>query len=164
MHEKWKPVPGYEGLYEVSDRGNVRTTKRQGSAGGLLSLNLQKNGYLKVGLYNKARKAFSVHRLVLDAFVGPCPDGMLCCHGNGDRTNNNLSNLRWGTRKDNFIDSLIHGTAAFGERNGASKLKSGDLVKIKALRSSGLLQREIATTFGLSQQHVSALLSGGNTQ
>jgi hypothetical protein len=67
----------------------------------------QKSGRRYVNLKGKGRR---IHRLVLQAFVGPCPAGQECCHGDGDPSNNVLSNLRWGTRSDNRRDSVGHGT------------------------------------------------------
>lgn len=160
--ELWKPVGGYAGLYEVSSLGRVRSTARQGSKGGLLSTRVEDNGYVKVSLYNKGRKSFWVHRLVLEAFEGPCPLGMEGCHGDGVGSNNNLGNLRWDTKPANYQDAVRHGTAAIGVRNGQIKLRPDDLRKIIEMRRSGALQREIASSFSLSQQHehVSAILAG----
>lgn len=115
--EQWRPVVGFEGLYEVSNIGRVRSLDRQIGNGArgtrfmrgrLLSAKPgSKNGYLYVSVGNTRRL---VHRLVLEAFVGPCPEGMECCHNDSNRTNNRVENLRWGTRFDNCQDIREAGT------------------------------------------------------
>ncbi|UCR74409.1 HNH endonuclease [Mycobacterium phage Ritam007] len=116
MVEAWLPVVGYEGLYEVSDGGRVRSLDRQIECDGrgrrymrgrVLSQSVMPNGYLKVGL--PGGNAL-VHRLVLTAFVGACPDGMEGCHNDGDRSNNRLDNLRWDSRTENNHDAVRHRT------------------------------------------------------
>lgn len=111
----WKPVPGFEGRYEVHRQGAVRSVEHvvmrsngipQRIRGRLLKPSL-KNGYHAVGL---GTKPAYVHELVLKAFVGPRPAGYQCCHGDGDRLNNDVSNLRWDTRSANAQDMLMHGT------------------------------------------------------
>lgn len=155
----WLPVPGYDGLYEVSDHGHVRGFKRQGSAGGSLVATAQPRGYRKICLYrNRRRTACWVHRLVLEAFVGPAPTGMIACHGNGDPGDNRLANLRWDTPSSNYEDARRHGTAAVGARNPMFRADDTVRATIMNMRSVGALQREIASAVGLSQQHVGALL------
>ena len=118
--ERWLPVVGYEGLYEVSDHGRVRTvdrvevtkagyTRRRKSK--LRSPWSDKDGYMHVTVTRNRRKSGrSVHRLVLEAFVGPCPDNMVACHDNGDPADNRLQNLRWDTLSANELDKVTHGT------------------------------------------------------
>lgn len=119
-NEQWLPVVGWEGFYEVSDLGRIRSVARivirsDGRKRTVYAKDLQPHttryGYRVAGLYrgNKGTNA-PVHRLVLEAFVGPCPDGMEACHGNGVRDDNRLENLRWDTRKANVADMLNHGT------------------------------------------------------
>lgn len=108
-NERWRAVVGFEGLYEVSDRGRVRNARTDY----VLSPYALRDGYLQVRLPRSGemrRKNWAVHRLVLAAFVGPCPEGMEGCHNDGNRTHNTLDNLRWDTRSGNAADSLLHGT------------------------------------------------------
>lgn len=118
--EQWRPVVGYEGDYEVSNKGRVRSLDRtvvhnsgrtQRRKGRLLATILVL-GYPRVNLTTPARgaRAARIHVLVLEAFVGLRPDGMHGCHNDGDPTNNALSNLRWGTRSENMLDKRKHGT------------------------------------------------------
>ncbi len=114
--ETWKPIPDYEEFYEINDLGKIRSIDRQvwvvhGTKGGRwkpvrsrirkTTIN-PKNGYEYVSL-NKdgSQKLFSVHRLVLVAFLGS-DDGQDAMHLDNDRTNNSLSNLRWGSRSENI--------------------------------------------------------------
>lgn len=107
--ESWRPIIGFEGLYEVSDHGRVRNARTNY----VLSPYVLRDGYLQVTLPRLGevrRKNWPVHRLVLAAFAGPCPDGMEGCHNDGNRTHNTLGNLRWDTHSGNAADSLLHGT------------------------------------------------------
>lgn len=106
MSERWLPVPGSEG-YEVSDQGRVRNART-----GRLLAGHSDRGYRRVNL-GAARRA-RVHELVLLAFVGPRPEGL---HGDGDRANNALANLRWGTRAENCADTVRHGRSTRGDRS-----------------------------------------------
>lgn len=116
--EEWRPVVGYEGLYEVSDYGRVRSLDRwvtRGSAhhvqpGRVLRPGTTKGGHQLVALsVNGVATSLFVHRLVLAAFVGPCPDGMEGLHWDDDKLNNKLTNLRYGTRGDNLRDMVRNG-------------------------------------------------------
>ena len=118
--EEWRSVVGYEGHYEVSNRGNLRSLDRvvtykngvkRTHKGKALKLGKHKFGYSKVELHKNGKISHTnVHRLVLEAFSGPCPDGMEACHNDGDPTNNTIENLRWGTRSENRQDAVRHGT------------------------------------------------------
>lgn len=120
MTEQWRPVVGWEGAYEVSDRGRVRSLERktwsrrgkgfwQTVPARILRPSMSR-GYLRVVLQRDGRLAnMSVHHLVLTAFVGPCPDGLEACHYDDDPRNNGLTNLRWDTRAANHADRTRNG-------------------------------------------------------
>lgn len=116
---------------------------------------LRVNGYLAVSPFQKRRY---IHRLVLEAFVGPCPLGKECCHNDGCKGNNDKSNLRWGTRKENVADNKKHGTLAIGERHGIAKL-SAKLVKL-ARRADrwGVSRTKIARRIGVCRAALRKLL------
>jgi hypothetical protein len=96
-----------------------------------------------------------VHRLVLAAFVGPCPPGMEARHfPDRDTRNNSLVNLSWGTHSQNCADTIVHGTMVRGERNGNAKLTEFEVRKVRRLAASGWSQRQIARRFGVSQSTV----------
>lgn len=111
--ERWKPVPGFDG-YEVSDLGRVRSCytrervlRGSTSAAGYIYISLRRAG---------VTHRRTAHRLVMDAFVGPCPAGMEIRHfPDNDRSNNALSNLSYGSRSQNACDRHIHGTMSLAK-------------------------------------------------
>jgi hypothetical protein len=113
---EWMAIPGWEGYYEASIHGEIRsldrtTTIGQRVKGKVLVPGLMPNGYLMVSLYRgSARHAETVHRLVMAATHGPCPDGFEVCHRNGKRNDNRRVNLYYGTRSENNLDKVRHGT------------------------------------------------------
>nr|WP_276323728.1 NUMOD4 domain-containing protein [Mycobacterium paragordonae] len=127
MTEQWRPVVGYEGLYEVSDHGRVRSLervvmRRNGAPckvrGRILRQGTAKTGgYKVVNLAHPGRSCVhKVHHLVLAAFVGPRPTGLLGLHADDDPTNNGLTNLSYGTHSDNRRDSIRNGTHPMASR------------------------------------------------
>jgi hypothetical protein len=123
--EEWRAVPGFEGIYEVSDLGRVRSLKRYvpfrtGPHAGSLKLiherilvgSPDRYGYPTVDARHPdgKRHMMRVHQFVLRAFVGEPSPGQECLHGNGNPRDNRLSNLRWGTRSENIYDAVRHGT------------------------------------------------------
>ena len=117
--EEWRPVVGYEDRYEVSSLGNVRSrayslvdargTVHEKSPR-MRKLHRRPSGHMQVMLTDGERRYNAhVHRLMMAAFVGPCPEGMEVCHNNGVASDNRLENLRYGTRSDNVQDTLRHG-------------------------------------------------------
>lgn len=117
--ERWLPIPGYEGFYEVSDLGRVRSVdrtfvtargQRRTYKGKLLKPYLANNGYLTVGLKRQCSvKRRTIHSLVVEAFIGPRPDGMEVLHRDGNKTNPVLTNLHYGTKSENAYDTVRHG-------------------------------------------------------
>lgn len=118
--EVWMPIPGYERAYEVSSLGRVRSVDRTivcnngvryPYRGRLMKPTSLPSGHLSVDLSRGGdRQRILVHRLVLTAFVGPCPPGMEGCHNDGDPTNNSPGNLRWDYHQSNMHDKRRHGT------------------------------------------------------
>lgn len=164
--EQWRPVVGYEGHYEVSDQGRVkrlayartdtrgRTSKR---AEKLLQCNSKANNYPTATLHISSNYTrHRVHQLVLSAFIGPCPDGMECCHNNGIRSDSRLENLRYDTRAGNMADCVLHGTTNRGERSGLAVLTEKDVLQIRKLRATGRHPvAALAERFGVSPMTIS---------
>jgi hypothetical protein len=118
MAEQWTPVPSHEDTYEVSDQGRVRNWR----TGRVLVPTPNWAGYLCVRLAKDGKPhAHRVHRLVLTAFVGPCPDGMETRHLNGDRADNRLVNLAWSTHSANMRDLRRHGTHHLGNKEACKR-------------------------------------------
>lgn len=126
--EQWKPVVGFEGSYEVSDQGQVRSLDRvimrsngisQTLRGQMLKPCLNRAGYPHVNLSGRNRK---VHHLVLEAFAGSRPEGMEACHGPGGQTDNRLANLRWGSKSENNLDQVRAGTHNYSRRTHCPRL------------------------------------------
>jgi hypothetical protein len=174
MSEEWRAIVGYEGLYEVSDQGRVRSVDRvvhrrgsyrnrecvQRTRGRLLRPGTDDKGYRYVNLHkeNKARTIF-VHTLVLEAFVGPPPSPQhVCRHGDNIPGNNKSKNLCWGTQKENNNDKLKHGTLLHGEDVATAILKKADVIKIRHLVSIGHTQSSLAKAYGVIPQTINVIV------
>jgi HNH endonuclease/NUMOD4 motif-containing protein len=175
VQERWLPVVGYEGLYEVSDRGHVRGLDRMvrtGSRWGTESQRMQRGrilafgsrgyGYWFVHLSRAGKaSAFYVHRLVLEAFVGPCPEGMEALHGPGGRRDNRWpENLSWGTRSQNARDRTRDGTMVRGIQIFHARLNPDAVREIRRLTADGVSQREIARRFDVSKRTIGLIVRG----
>ena len=157
LSETWKAVVGFEGLYEVSDAGRVRSLPRKvlsvnrwgpttvSLPGKMLTLLTSYHGYYKV-LLSKQGKATNklVGTLVAEAFIGKRPPGLLVLHSDGNAKNNAVSNLRYGTQQDNMQDSIKHGTRPNGAGHYASKLT---VEAVKHIRSSDKSNAELARLY-----------------
>jgi hypothetical protein len=178
LQEKWKAIEGYEDFYEVSSLGRVRSVDRvverrtrfgvgeMRVRGKILSPGTSPEGYLKVSLCteNVSRSCY-IHRMVLEAFVSPCPEGMEACHNDGDRLNNAVENLRWDTRANNHADKVKHGTDNRGERHYGAKLAEADVVEIKrqiAADNRRGLCVELAREHGVSPYTIYDIANGKN--
>jgi hypothetical protein len=147
MDERWLPVVGREEFYQVSDLGRVRSNSRR-----LIMKQQVLKGYPTVSLELPVKRRSRVHRLVLEAFVGPCPEGMETRHLDNDRQNNRLSNLAWGTREENEDDKRRHGTAPRGERSGTARLTADQVAQMRAMHATGASTVALGRLFNVSQQ------------
>lgn len=165
--EQWRDIPGYEGRYQVSDLGRVRsldravkTVSRCGNRsarvvrGVLLAPQKHSRGYVQ---YKLGGRIWLAHALVALAFIGPRPEGMEVAHGDGDKQNNAFRNLRYATPLENGDDRRKHGTSGAGEANSRAVLSNAAVEQLRATR--GLTQTELGEQHGISQAHVSRLLN-----
>lgn len=162
LAETWAPVPGFDGLYSVSTLGRVRSERRVVAYRGSMRTVPERilrpgiaSGYQVVRLWADGIQTHaSVHRLVLEAFVGPAPDGQQGAHNDGNSMNNAVTNLRWATPKQNMADRVAHGTANRGERHGMAKLTSAEVL---AIRADQRTNRAIASELGIWPATVSRI-------
>lgn len=168
--EIWVSVPGWPG-YEVSDRGRVRSWKWPGKMRAWVEDRSRsprvlrpdvRNGYLGVLLSDKdrGRRHVNIHVLVLEAFVGPRPEGMQVAHTNGERHDNRIENLRWATPSSNNADKHAHGTHQHGERIGSAKLTATDVHEIVTLRRDGVGVARLADKFGVCRNTITNITTG----
>lgn len=144
--ETWQVHPDFD-LYEVSTYGRVRSWHKRLPH----ILKPAPGPYFQVVLIrDHLRYDRSVHRLVLETFVGYRPEGMVCRHLNGNSKDNRLTNLKWGTPKENSQDMVSHGTRGYGALNGRSKLTNRQVMEIRRLRSQGMEYQQIAPLYGIT--------------
>ncbi|MDW4457592.1 NUMOD4 domain-containing protein [Staphylococcus saprophyticus] len=167
MREIWKDIKGYEGLYQVSDLGRVRSLdsirmdsigREKLYKGQVLKQTTQKGRKRKVVYLSENGKqtARTVHTLVMQAFVGAPPADMEVCHNDGDEGNNVLTNLRYDTKRNNQIDIYRYGSTP-----SAGKLTPEQVLEIRELLASGeCYQKEIAQMYEVAQQTISEINTG----
>ena len=139
MTEKWVPIFQWEGIYEISSRGRVRSTRTGnflkpalvvGYHFVLLQVNVKKPG--------ERKRSSMIHRLMLESFTKSRPSRhVYALHIDGNRTNNVLANLKWGSAKDNMADKERHGRAMHGETHHRVKLKEKEVLSILARHAKG---------------------------
>ena len=163
IKEEWIKVKNYP-AYKISNFGRVKRVEAGLGTyvGRILKLQVDTNGYLQIGLYkNKKAKRFYVHRLVAEAFIGPCPKGKEVNHIDGIKSNNEAWNLEYATRLENIKHAEKLGLRNIkGEKNPLNKLKKNDVKKIRRLYETGdYFQREIAKKFNVTIAAVSLVVN-----
>lgn len=147
MTEEWRVWPGNP-KYEVSSLGGVRRsdTKR------IRKPSIIKHGYGTIRHTHESKVITSaIHRMVVETFIGPIPEGMVICHNDGDKLNNSVGNLRIDTQKGNMADKIPHRTHNFGEVNGSAKLTWADIEKI---RLDPRINRLVAEDYGVHEETI----------
>src|SRR5271156_5097060 len=130
MDEEWRGIPSWEGLYRISNRGEVyslpRETKTGTRGGNTIGSYVRKHdGYPEVSLHAPGRQRLKrmVHLLVLEAFIGPCPEGQEALHGPGGKLDPSLGNLNWGFRAKNVGEDRVRDHQSNrGEHHGLTTL------------------------------------------
>jgi hypothetical protein len=172
--EVWLPIIGWEGFYEVSNLGNVRSVDRVVSylcagrpvnrkiAGQPMKTVPDGDGYRILALQRDSRAhTVYVHAIVLETFIGPCPEGMQCRHLNGNKTDNRLENLQWGTPLQNAEDRDRHGTHSRGEKHHKARLSDAEVSDLRRAHSEeGLSYRVLGERFGCSAVHARRIVVG----
>jgi hypothetical protein len=166
--ESWRPIPGAEGYYSVSDLGRIRsepvperTLGRQ--RGRILTPSCDSNGYpsFKIIIPGRRPKNLKVHRAVASAFLGSPPSGMQVNHKNGDKTDNRSTNLEYVTCRENIHHCWrtgLHGTDhCQGEANCQAKLTTEDVKVIRQLYPSVSLGK-LATQYGVTKSNISCIV------
>lgn len=166
-HEEWRPIVWAPG-YEVSDHGCVRSTMPRGRSRTplaephLVAPSILRSGHLCMHVSVNARQVTrTVHRLVCEAFHGPCPEW--ACevrHLDGNPANNRADNLRWGTRAENEADMVRHGVHTRGTRNGNAKLSLAQVLEIQTRLSGNECGNALAAEFQVSPVTICRIRQG----
>lgn len=176
--EEWRPVPGAEYRYEVSNLGRVKSLKRMVSCGvrhgkpahrtvceKILKLGFDADGYAQVLIAPTAGSKFKttkVHQLVALAFLGPRPEGKWVLHGPNGKKDNSVQNLYYGTPTQNVNDRWRDGTIIIGEKHHKAKLKEADVIEIRQLYDQGLTQKEIARRYNIGRTAIAKIIGKQN--
>jgi hypothetical protein len=167
--ERWLPVPDYEGLYEVSDLGRVRSLPRLSKrrnrvyGGNVLKPYVSRHtrGYQVVALCRDSEQDNRlVHQLVAEAFIGRCPPGQEVLHGSNGKMDNRLSEIRYGTRSENINDRVRDGQDNRGEKAWTAKLTWEAVADIRSRVASGYPQCALADEYDVSRQAICFVVAG----
>ena len=159
--ELWRPVKDFEGRYEVSNLGRVRSLPymvphikgTRTIPGRILTPKAQKSGHLLIQLGGRAGKKYFIHRIVYETFVGDIPAGLDIRHLDGNPTNNKPENLKPGTRVENAHDVYDYG-------GRYRKLYRDDVIQIRHRLEAGEPQSRIAKDYNVSQETISNISTG----
>jgi hypothetical protein len=155
MNETWQPLPNTK--YQISSSGLVKSPSGQ-----ILQGQITAKGYRRFTIYESGvASSRSGHSLVMEAFVGPRPKGMIIRHIDGNPTNNRLSNLQYGTHSQNESDKRTHGTTLLGEKHHRCKIPFST---VKEIRASSESLRSIAKRFNINKRYVITLRQGKGRQ
>lgn len=162
--EEWRAIQGFEGHYEVSNRGNVRSLERIDGIGrkkkAMPLKPLYKKGYpfvtlSKMGVVRQQQ----VHRLVGEAFIGPLPKGMTTNHIDGNKANADVRNLEYVTQADNNRHAFATGLQPVGERRNSAKLTDDHVRLIRQLEKT-MPRKQLAAKFNVAENAIYQVTSG----
>lgn len=182
--EHWRDIRGWEGIYQVSDRGRIRSLDRvierrdtdngqqghyryQKIRGTVLVSHHNQSGYPAIHLTRqRKRRTRVIHQLVLEAFVGPRPAGYDCNHKDGDKTNNHLDNLEWVTRRENILHAqrILGRSAGFADGRNGEETSNAKLTEeqVRIIRqryaTENILQKELAAEYEVWPTTISRII------
>ncbi len=162
--EEWRDIPGYEGLYQVSDQGRVR--RLAGSfrcaQDRILKTGPRSDGYVGVNLYSEHHRqcTFLVHALVARVFLGPRPENADINHIDANKANNSAANLEYCSRRRNIEHSVQMGLNPTGERNGQARLTADQVEAIRRASKQGVTGRALARQYKISPGQISRIVNG----
>lgn len=160
QQEIWKPIQGYEGIYEISSLGRVKTLERRDCRGQYRKSILLKaasvRGYLQIQLWNnRMSRIYKIHRLVAQVFIPNPENKPQVNHKNGVKTDNNVENLEWCTSLENIHHAQRIGIRdVVGAGNPAAKLKNNEVIEIFLSKSN---QRKLAEKYNISLSTVETI-------
>lgn len=170
MQELWKPILGYENEYHISNFGNVKSlqrvfTRKDGKKltikEKILTPSMDKKGYPRITLCNINKKQITpkVHRLVAEHFIENPNNYTQVNHIDGNKQNNNITNLEWCTVLQNNVHAKENNllNALKGEQHKMSKLNEKDIIIIRDLRKSGILLKDICKLFNVNERTISSI-------
>jgi len=177
MKEQWKTIPGFSGIYQISNYGKVKSLnhkvyhsdgKNRIQKGRVLK-QFQRgkgykkdNGYLSVSLtFNGKKNTFSVHRLVALAFVENPKGKPQVNHKDGNKQNNLYTNLEWVTNRENLIHAYNNNLISinYGEKHHMSKLSKKDVLQIRSLSNNGVSGSDLSKKYKISQTSISNIIN-----
>lgn len=171
MEEIWKDIIGYEGLYQISNLGRVKSLEKTVKVGKqynrfpekiLSNKCLDKNGY-NIFSANKdgLQKTLKVHREVAKCFIPNPENKPQVNHINGIKNDNRVENLEWCTNRENINHAYFNKlcVAAKGSKCGASKYKEDDILKIRKMAENGILHKDIAIMYKMSKKNVHNIIN-----
>lgn len=172
-NEIWKDIPGFEGIYQASNIGQIKSLERIRNGGGSISkcrikeriLKPRKNkvGYLHLMICNNGKRStHSIHRLVAIAFLPNYLNKPTVNHKNGNKLDNRVENLEWATFSENTNHGFENGLNKRGELHFLTNLTKSDVLEIRRLSSIGEKQRVIGDKFGISLKAVSDIVRRKN--
>lgn len=164
MSERWQDLPGYEGLYQCSTLGNIRSVDRQVpyrggpktriAKGQALTPYVNHRGYACVTLFRGKRHVKELHTLIAATFLGPRPDRHHTHHLNGDKLNNRPANLKY------LPSHQHHAHHHRGEGCHKARLTDEQVNEIRRLLSNGVFQKDIAKQYGVSRSTIGEINRG----
>ena len=179
--EIWRPIKGYEGVYEASSFGRIRRLsgkdyRGRNWIGRILNPSISiTTGRRKVTLSYKTQRSFNVATLICESFHGLRPKGKEVAHNDGNKLNDFAENLRWATHEENEKDKILHGTVALGikngkytkpeatprgEKHGRAKLKNSDVIAIREMyKTKNHSWRELAEMFNVSKTQIGYIVN-----